>query len=100
MHHAAVTAARTVAQLTFFKEEDACAALGCPTRRGEAREAPTNDDPVNAGWQWFTRGRGDAARIRCVLMPGNGVPWSLRRINVLHEPRVACDGAVVAGRRV
>ena len=50
MHHAAVTAARTVAQLTFFKEEDACAALGCAPRGGETRESATNDDPVHAGW--------------------------------------------------
>ena len=77
MHHAAVTAARTVAQLTFFKEEDACAALGCAPRGGETRESATNDDPVHAGWQWFARGRGGAARIRCVLMPGNGVLRSL-----------------------
>ena len=77
MDHAAVTAACTVTQLTFFKEEDACATLGCAPRGGETRESAANDDPVNAGWQWFARRRGGAARIRCVLMPGNGVLRSL-----------------------
>jgi hypothetical protein len=50
MHHAAVTAARTIAEFTFLQEEDACATLGCASRGGEAREAPASDDPVHAGW--------------------------------------------------
>ena len=50
MHHAAVTAARTVTQLALFQEEDACAAFGCAPRGGESGESAANDDPVHAGW--------------------------------------------------
>lgn len=75
VHHAAVPAARTIAQGTLVDQEDACTALGRPSCRGESGIPTAHDEPVDLRREWRACWRRELRRVRCVVMPGDGVCW-------------------------